>query len=107
VAFPAYPETNSATSLRALRSTLNLENLNEILEKDSFGGSDILTIRDAINAFEFLLRNNGEAAEEGKPAEEATSQEENDTLPVERKDVEREKLLSLRIKTEMLYNRRD
>ena len=70
VAFPAYPETNSITFIRGfMKRNINIEALNEVLEKDILEDTDKQTIKQTIDSLSGLI----------KPDEAVTIEPENST----------------------------
>jgi len=61
---PAYEESNSLTYMRGLeKQNINIEALNEALEKDSFDDADKLIINETINSLRNLVSDKPEAVE--------------------------------------------
>jgi len=83
VTFPAYPETTSITYMRGLqRRNIDVEKLNETLEKEKLEESDVLIIKQTVDSLKSLLGE--EKAVEAEPpkstqenADTSTSQEDN------------------------------
>ena len=64
VPFPAYEETTSLTYMRGLeKQNINIEALNEALEKEELGDSDKLIINNTINSLSNLICGKQEAVE--------------------------------------------
>jgi len=94
VPFPAYPETTSIAYFRGLEKVnINIEALNDVLEKENFQDEDLLIIKNTVDKLNNLLPK-GTAVEEKQEPEETTSV--NDT--VEKENIE---ALQLQIEAEI------
>ena len=85
VIYAAYPETTSVTHLRGLQKTgINIETLNEVLEKDSLEETDKLTIKQTIDSLRSLIDTEAVEKEQEEPThiETNTSNQEeiNDSI---------------------------
>lgn len=80
VTFPAYPETSSVSYMRGLEKiNINIENLNEVLEKENLEDSDKLIIKNTVDSLRNLL-DEEPAAVEKEPVPETTPKEVNTTV---------------------------
>jgi HK97 family phage prohead protease len=96
VPYAAYQETNSQTYMRGfMKRKINIESINEILEKEELTEEDLTALREAVEALNAVIKEKspegeGEAArseppKEGTPKDEGTSPE-----PQENKNAEKE-----------------
>jgi len=84
VTFPAYPETTSLTYMRGLEKiNINIEKLNEVLEKENFGDEDKLIIKNTVDSLRNLI---GDEQEAVKKEQVETTQEKVDTLVETKED---------------------
>jgi HK97 family phage prohead protease len=94
VAFPAYPETTSLTYMRGIeKHNINIDGLNETLEKEEFNDNDKLYIQNTINILNNLLTRQAVT----EPSVDTPSK---DTLN-EEKNIEKIKQLQLEIEAEI------
>ena len=71
VTFPAYKETTSLAYMRGLeKNNINVENLNEVLEKDEFNDNDKIIIQNTVNSLNNILGINKEIKQEEIKVEE-------------------------------------
>jgi len=83
VPFPAYEETTSLTYMRGLeKNNINIEVLNDALEKDELQDADKLTIQDTINSLRNLISEEQEAVE----TEQGNTTQEQVNTSVETKE---------------------
>jgi HK97 family phage prohead protease len=100
VTFPAYPETTSLTYLRGLKEmNIDVEKLNEILEKEELLDEDKAFIKEVIEILNGILKEDKEA---GKDELSEDTQEELATSKSDAED-EKRKLVQLQIEAELNY----
>jgi HK97 family phage prohead protease len=59
VTFPAYPETNSKTYMRGfMKRKIDIESINEILEKEELTEEDLTALQEAIDALNKIINEN-------------------------------------------------
>jgi HK97 family phage prohead protease len=59
VTFPAYPETNSKTYMRGfMKRKIDIESINEILEKEELTEEDLVALQEAIDALNKIVNEN-------------------------------------------------
>jgi HK97 family phage prohead protease len=87
VSYPAYPETNSQTYLRGFkRMKIDIENINEIFEKEELTDEDLTALQEVINSLNKIINENkpqekedeaarAEPPKEDTPKEDSTSNE--------------------------------
>ncbi|MCL2440472.1 MAG: HK97 family phage prohead protease [Treponema sp.] len=85
VPFAAYPESTSLTYMRGLEKiNVNIEKLNEVLEKPDFSDDDKLIIKQTVDSLRNLIGDDKEEAVESEPVK--TTQEKIDTQIEEPKE---------------------
>jgi len=79
VTFPAYPETNSQVLRGLQKSNINIERLNEVLEKDEFDDNDKLTIKNTIDTLSSFITVKNEDTPQEKQIEKPIENKEDNT----------------------------
>jgi HK97 family phage prohead protease len=75
VTYAAYPETNSQTYMRGfMKRKIDIESINEILEKEELTEDDLIVIQEAIDTFNKIIKENKKEPEP-KPEQEAARTE--------------------------------
>jgi HK97 family phage prohead protease len=70
VTYAAYPETNSQTYLRGfMKRKIDIESINEILEKDELTEEDLTALQDVINSLNKIINENKPQEDEAARAE--------------------------------------
>jgi len=88
VMFPAYEETTSLTYLRGLKEmNIDLEKLNEILEKEELTDEEIATVKEVIKKLEDFLKEK-EADEEKEQSNDTQEEVDTSNSEEERKRVQ-------------------
>jgi HK97 family phage prohead protease len=81
VTFPAYPETNSQTFMRGfMKRNINIESVNEILEKDELTEEDIAILKNTISEIDKII------TEKTFESNDNTSESENENEAVGKQD---------------------
>jgi HK97 family phage prohead protease len=96
VTFPAYPETNSQTYLRGFkRMKIDIESINEILEKEELTEEDLTAIKEVVNTLTNLIKEKSpepeDEADRAEPPKEDTPNK-TDTSKDDKEDKEKEEV---------------
>jgi HK97 family phage prohead protease len=92
VTYAAYPETNSQTYMRGfMKRKINIEVINEILEKEELTEEDVTALQEAVNTLTNVIKENSpepedEAARTEPPKEDTPPNAGTSTEPQEDKD---------------------
>ena len=98
VPFPAYEETNSISYMRGLEKVnINLESLNQTLEKDNFDDNDKINIKNTIDILNGLINKREAADTDGEPASTTPIQDTSNN----EKEIENKEMLQLEIEAEI------
>jgi HK97 family phage prohead protease len=101
VIYAAYPETNSQTYMRGfMKRKINIELINEILEKDALAGEDLTALQETVTALTGIIKENSpegedeaagsEPPKEGTPTDTGTSNEPEEDKNKEKEAVKQE-----------------
>jgi hypothetical protein len=101
VTYAAYPETNSQTYMRGfMKRKINIDLINEILEKDALAGEDLTALQETVTALNGIIKENSpegedeaagaEPPKEGTPTDTGTSNEPEEDKNKEKEAVKQE-----------------
>jgi len=84
VTFPAYPETTSLTYMRGLeKNNIDIEKLNEVLEKEDLQEDDKLIIQQTVNSLNDIIGTKAVEPEQSKDTQEQVNTLTEDTTSIE------------------------
>jgi HK97 family phage prohead protease len=95
VTFPAYPETNSQTFMRGfMKNNIDIENINQILEKDNLEKSDIEILKRTISEIDKIIQEktfneNSENENEAVGKQDRTTSNDTSNGDMEKENMEK------------------